>query len=200
MKTVPTLKDVKPLASTKFLSLFETTYQANDNKELQYMVVSRNKDYHPDKPTVNAVTLFVLNKSKDKMLITNEFRYPVNRYTTSTPAGLIDDGETPIESAIRELKEETGYVEVLEALTLPATYSSVGMTDELVQPILLIIGETKQVATDLGEGELITHFWVTKDEAKEFAFNHEIGLTARAQLALLLFATGGFDQLINENK
>lgn len=200
MKTVPILKDVKSLASTKFLSLFETIYQTNDNKELHYMVASRNKDYHPDKPTVNAVTLFVLNKSKDKMLITNEFRYPVNRYTTSTPAGLIDEGETPIESAIRELKEETGYVKVLEGLALPPTYSSVGMTDELVQPILLIIDETKQVATDLGDGELITHFWVTKEEAKEFAFNAEIGLTARAQLALLLFATGGFDQLNTSSK
>lgn len=199
MKTVPTLKDVKSLASTKFLSLFETTYET-ENNELHYMVASRNKNYHPDEPTVNAVTLFVLNKSKDKMLITNEFRYPVNRYTTSTPAGLIDEGEQPITSAIRELKEETGYVEVLEALTLPPTYSSVGMSDELVQPILLIIDETKQVATDLGDGELITHLWVTKDEAKELAFNHDIGLTARAQLALLLFATGGFDQLNTSSK
>lgn len=200
MKTVPTLKDVKSLAPTKFLSLFEATYETNGNNELNYMVASRNKDYHPDKPIVNAVTLFVLNKTRDKMLVTQEFRYPVNRYTTSTPAGLIDEGETPIESAIRELKEETGYVEVLEGLTLPATYSSVGMSDELVQPILLIIDETKQVATDLGDGELITHFWVTKDEAKEFAFNHDIGLTARAQLALLLFATGGFDQLNTSSK
>lgn len=199
MKTVPQLKEVKPLQTTKYLSLFDATYQTETN-ELHYMVASRNELYHPDQPKVNAVTLFVLNKTRDKMLVTQEFRYPVNRYTTSTPAGLIDEGETPIESAIRELKEETGYIEVLEGLALPATYSSVGMTDELVQPILLIIDETKQVATDLGEGELITHLWVTKDKAKEFAFNHEIGLTARAQLALLLFATGGFDQLIDENK
>ena len=199
MKYLPQLKEIRPLQTTKFLSLFDATYQT-ENNELHYMVASRNKDYHPDKPKVNAVTLFILNNTCDKMLITQEFRYPVNRYTTSTPAGLIDKGEESIESAIRELKEETGYYKVLKSLILPATYSSVGMADELVQPILLIIDETKQVATDLGNGEFIDYFWVTKDEAKEFAFNHEVGLTARAQLALLLFATNGFDQLINKNK
>lgn len=194
MKYLPQLKEVRPLQTTKFLSLFDATYQT-ENSELHYMVASRNKDYHPDKPKVNAVTLFVLNKTCDKMLITQEFRYPVNRYTTSTPAGLIDEGEEPIESAIRELVEETGYVDVLNSLELPPTYSSVGMADELVQPILLIIDETKKIATNLSDGEVITTMWVTKNEAKEFAMNTEIGLTARAQLALLLFATGGFDQL-----
>ena len=194
MKFLPKLKDVQPISTSKYLSLFEVTYQTETNN-LHYMVASRNEQYHPDQPKVNAVTLFVLNKTRDKMLITQEFRYPVNRYTTSTPAGLIDEGEEPIQSAIRELVEETGYVEILDSLELPPTYSSVGMTDELVQPILLIIDETKKIATDLGDGEVITTMWVTKNEAKEFAFNSEIGLTARVQLALLLFATGGFDQL-----
>jgi 8-oxo-dGTP pyrophosphatase MutT (NUDIX family) len=46
------------------------------------------------------------------------------------PAGLIDPGETPEESAERELKEETGLdlVEITE--TMPLSYSAVGFSNE----------------------------------------------------------------------
>ena len=121
------------------------------------------------------------------MLITHEFRYPVNGWTISTPAGLIDPGEKPIETAKRELQEETGYTTVLDAKTLPATYSSVGMTDEKVQPVILVVDETKHIDQDLGSGEVIKYQWLSKEEAKTIATT-ATNLTARAQLALLLFA------------
>ena len=38
-----------------------------------------------------------------------KFRHPVNNNVLELPAGLIDPGETPFETALRELKEETGY-------------------------------------------------------------------------------------------
>ena len=42
------------------------------------------------------------------LLVTREFRYAINGYCLEFPAGLIDPGETPVEAAKRELKEETG--------------------------------------------------------------------------------------------
>lgn len=164
-------------------------YQTDDGSIKSYDVVSRNKNYNPNRSrkTPDAVTIFVLNKDHSQMLITHEFRYPVNGWTISTPAGLIDPGERPIETAKRELQEETGYTTVLDAKTLPATYSSVGMSDEKVQPVILVVDETKHIDQDLGSGEVIKYQWVSKDEAKTIATT-ATNLTARAQLALLLFA------------
>ena len=44
------------------------------------------------------------------LLLQKQFRPPLNRVTIEVPSGLIDEGETITQSALRELKEETGYV------------------------------------------------------------------------------------------
>jgi len=43
-------------------------------------------------------------------VLEKQFRPPVGKVCIEIPAGLIDEGETPEEAAVRELREETGYV------------------------------------------------------------------------------------------
>lgn len=45
-----------------------------------------------------------------EILLQKQFRPPVNKVVIEVPAGLIDPGETAERAAIRELKEETGFV------------------------------------------------------------------------------------------
>ena len=53
--------------------------------------------------------------SGPEILLQKQFRPPVEKVTIEVPAGLIDSGETAEDCAVRELKEETGYIgEVLE--------------------------------------------------------------------------------------
>lgn len=43
-------------------------------------------------------------------MLQKQFRPPINKVVIEVPAGLVDAGEGAAESAVRELKEETGYV------------------------------------------------------------------------------------------
>lgn len=48
-----------------------------------------------------------------RILLQKQWRPPVNQTVIEVPAGLMDPNETPEDCAIRELKEETGYVGVV---------------------------------------------------------------------------------------
>jgi len=65
----------------------------------------------PDYAAVVALT------EDQRLLLVRQYRPALERYTLELPSGLVDEGETPAESAARELIEETGYaaarVEVL---------------------------------------------------------------------------------------
>jgi ADP-ribose pyrophosphatase len=44
-----------------------------------------------------------------QVVMERQWRYPLARTFTEFPAGKIDPGEPPLQTAIRELREETGY-------------------------------------------------------------------------------------------
>lgn len=47
------------------------------------------------------------------IVLQKQYRPPLDKVVIEIPAGLIDAGETAQQAAIRELKEETGYVGVV---------------------------------------------------------------------------------------
>jgi 8-oxo-dGTP pyrophosphatase MutT (NUDIX family) len=59
---------------------------------------------------VGVIAILRDSEKGPSLLLQKQFRPPLNRVTIEVPSGLIDEGETITQSALRELKEETGYV------------------------------------------------------------------------------------------
>ncbi len=87
-----------------------------------------------------------------RVLLERQFRYPHGRDFIELPAGKLEPGEPHLETAQRELLEETGYV-ASDWRRLGVLHPSVGYTDEAIE-LFLAKGLTKREAR-LDDGEFL---------------------------------------------
>ncbi len=90
---------------------------------------SNGYEYVSRKNSHGIVSILAITADK-KIILTEQFRIPVNKKVIESPAGLVDQGETPLESAKRELMEETGYESTNWWMIYENLPSSAGLTDE----------------------------------------------------------------------
>jgi len=96
------------------------------------------------------------------LVLERQFRYPHGRDFIELPAGKLEPGEPHLETAKRELLEETGYV-AAEWRRLGVIHTSIGYTDEAIE-MFLARGLEKRGAK-LDDGEFLEVFTLPFDEA-----------------------------------
>jgi ADP-ribose pyrophosphatase len=97
-----------------------------------------------------------------RVLIERQFRYPLKREFVEIPAGKIDAGETSLQTAQRELVEETGYQAGLWA-HMTRIHPAIGFADELIDIYLckdLVKTKQKLDAGEFVELEIVTLAWL----------------------------------------
>ena len=118
----------------KFITRYDITYTTVDHKKKVYEMISRNKNLttqeelsdHP----ADSVVLIMHDKTGERLLLNREFRMACGDFVYNFPAGLIDPGEEFMESAGRELREETGLTLVQVNDILGESFSAIGFSNE----------------------------------------------------------------------
>ena len=125
------IKKSVTVAEGRFLQLRNLHFTDNRGRERVWEAVARRNS------TGAAIIVPRFVPSGDLLLV-RQFRPPVGAMSIEFPAGLIDPGETPAETACRELYEETGYRGKVEKV-FPSGSSSPGMSGEKVTIVTMTI-------------------------------------------------------------
>jgi len=133
---------VEKLTDEKWLNLYKAKWIDKDGKNRDWLFSSRKYPTLEENPFNHAIRAdaviivpIIQNRWTDtgnQLVITREWRAPLNGYEYGFPAGLLDPGELAGETAYRELKEETGLTIDYIVNTSPVVFSSIGMTDEAI--------------------------------------------------------------------
>lgn len=147
----------------------------SEEVEIGGKVLRRDVVYHP-----GAVAMLVRD-DKGRFLFVKQYRHPARDYLIEIPAGTLEEGESPEETARRELLEEGGIV-ARELKFLTKFYVAPGYTTEIIH--LYYVDDFQITSNSPEEDEDIEILWIPESEALELIINGKI-VDAKTIIALL---------------
>lgn len=138
-----------------FIKVFKEDYKLPDGRVITKESISKNN---------NKDAAIILTRTLDnKYLVV--FQNRVNNIVSAEfPSGYIEDDEEPIKGALREVKEETGFISD-KAVILDKFIPNIG-TESAFTYVILVLDAEKKEKQDLDDDEYINYELFTFDELK----------------------------------
>ncbi|MFC2114192.1 NUDIX domain-containing protein [Bacteroidota bacterium] len=168
----------------KFVGVVEYIFHLPDRKtDIRRFVVTRPE----------AAALLLYNRDSDSIVFIRQFRTPVytkdeNAFILEIPAGVIEAGESAMDTIVRESLEETGY-QISNPELLSVFYPSPGMLNEKMHLFYAEVGHADKIGNGGGlesENEFLEILEIPVKEALEMVFDGRI-IDAKTILSVLWF-------------
>lgn len=177
---------VKETNELKWIGLEKIIYQDVDGVEREWDMAIRKTTCSSGIDCVAILAILKHPNHPDRIVLQKQFRPPVEGVCIEMPAGLIDEGETVEEAAIRELKEETGYSGKIISRG-PVIFNDPGFTKTNISIVTIEIDETlpenANPVSQLEQNEFIECFNVPlKDLPNEIAKLNDLGYKLDARV------------------
>ncbi|KAA8568113.1 hypothetical protein EYC84_008516 [Monilinia fructicola] len=158
-------------SKAKWTKLILSTYRDPQGKVRDWEHAERaTRPKSSDVDGVEASLPLLRKETGPELVLQKQYRPPLDKVVIEVPAGLVDEGETAEEAAIRELKEETGYIGALSEST-PIMFNDPGFCNTNLKMVHVEIDMSnpanQKPVPELEENEFIEVFTLPLKELWE---------------------------------
>ena len=176
LEELKTIKKELKNENNMFLNIKKWNFTLSNGIILEREELVKNND------TGSAVIIAPMDKKSGEFIVVMEPRvFTRMGVAMGFPAGYIEKYETPEQAALRELREETGYVP-RKLIHLDAFYQDEGVS-KAYNHTFLALDAVKEFDQDLDDSEVVRYMSLTFDELLEC---EQMGLISGANTKLTL--------------
>ncbi|MFV0529200.1 MAG: NUDIX hydrolase [Lachnospiraceae bacterium] len=195
------INEIGQLTQTPYINVYALKCINKKGKAGNYYVASRAKNVEElkissRKNQADGVVIYALyGAAQEQVVLIRQYRYSIDDYIYEFPAGLKEPHETDRETAVREMREETGLSLApisVDALYERPFYTTIGMTDESCSMVYgYAAGEISYDRQE--ESEEIEVVLADRQEVRRILSDEQVSLTCAHMLMHFLYDTVPFD-------